>query len=107
MYQNSSVEAKLECVSSFDSKFSVTSYNTFDDQIINEYYLSREYPFVYESEFEQAVASGEYTPRTEVWIDVEEMEAEIIAKYGEAENVTEPINPQEVTWPPTTEGITS
>ena len=75
---------------------------TFDDQIINEYYLSREYPFVYESEFEQAVASGEYTPRTEVWIDVEEMEAEIIAKYGEAENVTEPINPQEVTWPPTT-----
>ena len=75
---------------------------TFDDEIINEYYLSHEYPYLYELEFEQAVANGEYTPRTEVWIDVEEMEAEIIAKYGEAENVTEPINPQEVTWPPTT-----
>ena len=32
---------------------------TFDDQIINEYYLSGEYPFIYESDFEQAVANGE------------------------------------------------
>ena len=80
---------------------------TFDDDLIREYYLSPDYQYIYDIEFEQAVASGEYTPRTEVWIDVEEMEAEIIAKYGEAENVTEPINPQEVTWPPTTEGITS
>ena len=62
---------------------------TFDDEIINEYYLSGEYPFVYESDYEEAVASGEYTPRTEKWIDIEEMEAEIIAKYGEAEIVTE------------------
>lgn len=62
---------------------------TFDDEIINEYYLSGEYPFVYESDYEQAVASGEYTPRTEEWVDIEKMEAEIIAKYGEAEIVTE------------------
>lgn len=62
---------------------------TFDDEIINEYYLSGEYPFVYESDFEEAVASGEHTPLTEDWIDIEQMEAEIIAKYGEAEIVTE------------------
>ncbi len=61
---------------------------TFDDDIINEYYLSGDYPFVYESDFEQAVANGEYTPLTKDWIDIEQMEAEIIAKYGEAEIVT-------------------
>ena len=62
---------------------------TFDDQIINEYYLSGDYPFVYESDFEQAVANGEYTPQTEVWVDIEQMEAEIIEKYGETEIVYE------------------
>lgn len=74
---------------------------TFDDQIINEYYLSGDYPFVYESDFKQAVASGEYTPRTEIWVDVEAMEAEIIAEYGEAEIVTETTTtiPEEIVTP--------
>lgn len=58
---------------------------TFDDEIINEYYKSGEYPFVYESDYEDAVASGEYTSQTEEWVDIEQMEAEIIAKYGEIE----------------------
>jgi len=62
---------------------------TFDDEIINNYYLSGEYPFIYESEYEEAVESGEYTSQTKKWIDIEQMEAEIIAKYGEAEIVTE------------------
>ena len=62
---------------------------TFDDEIINEYYLSHEYPFVYESDYEQAVENGEYISRTEKWVDIDKMEAEIIAKYGEAEIVTE------------------
>ncbi len=75
---------------------------TFNNSLINEYYMGANYAFLNEYEYDEAVASGEYTPRTEVWIDVEAMEAEIIEKYGEAENVTEPINPQEVTWPPTT-----
>ncbi len=57
---------------------------TFDDEIINEYYLSGEYPYVYPDEFEEAVENGEYTPQT-VWVDVNQLEAEIIAKYGEAE----------------------
>ena len=57
---------------------------TFDDEIINNYYLSGDYPFTYESEYEEAVAKGEYTSQTEKWIDIEEMEAEIIAKYGDA-----------------------
>ncbi|MBQ2846897.1 MAG: hypothetical protein IJE74_01390 [Clostridia bacterium] len=40
-------------------------------------------------EYEAAVKRGEYTSQTEEWVDVEALEAEIIAKYGEAEIVTE------------------
>lgn len=62
---------------------------TFDDDLIREYYLSPDYPYLYDIEFEEAVAKGEYTSQTEEWVDVEAMEAEIIAKYGEAEIVTD------------------
>lgn len=58
---------------------------TFDDEIINEYYLSHDYPFLYEHEYEEAVANGTYETRTTDWVDIEQMEAEIIAKYGEAD----------------------
>jgi len=62
---------------------------TFDDEIINEYYLTPEYPYCADFEFEAAVKRGEYTSQTEEWVDIEQMEADIIAKYGEAEIVTE------------------
>ncbi len=62
---------------------------TFDDKIINEYYLSHDYPFLYEHEYEEAVENGTYETRTTDWVDIEQMEAEIIAKYGETEIVTE------------------
>lgn len=62
---------------------------TFDDDLIREYYLSPDYPYLYDIEFEEAVARGEYTSQTEEWVDIEQMEAEIIAKYGEAEIVAE------------------
>ena len=65
---------------------------TFDDDLIREYYLSPDYPYTYDIEFEEAVARGEYTSQTEVWVDIEQMEADIIAKYGEAEIVTEAEN---------------
>ena len=55
---------------------------TFDDDIIREYYLSPEYPYIYEIEYEEAVEKGEYQSQTEVWVNVEQMEAEINAKYG-------------------------
>ncbi len=61
---------------------------TFDDEIINEYYLSPEYPYLYSFEFDEAVENGTYTAQTDVWVDIEEMEAEINAKYG-APEVTE------------------
>lgn len=70
---------------------------SFDDEKINNYYLSGEYPYTYESEFEEAVANGEYTSQTEEWVDVEQMEAEIIAKYGETEFVTEATTVEEQT----------
>ncbi len=62
---------------------------TFDDEIINEYYLTPEYPYCADFEYEAAVENGTYQSQTEEWVDVEAMEAEIIAKYGEAEIVTE------------------
>lgn len=60
---------------------------TFDDAIINEYYLSPDYPYLFYYEYDEAVEKGEYSSQTEVWVDVEQMEAEIIAKYGEEEQV--------------------
>ena len=61
---------------------------TFDDEIINEYYLSKEYPFLYGYEYEEALEAGTYETRTTDWVDIEQMEAEINAKYG-APEVTE------------------
>ncbi len=72
-----------------DEVYNADIIYTFDDEIINEYYLSHDYPFVYVTDYENAVADGTYQTRTTDWVDVEAMEAEIIAKYGEAEIVAE------------------
>ena len=72
-----------------DEVFNADIIFSFDDDLIREYYLSPDYPYLYDIEFEEAVERGEYTSQTEEWVDVEAMEAEIIAKYGEAEIVTE------------------
>ncbi len=67
-----------------DEVFNGDIIYTFDDEIINEYYMGHPnefYPYWYVDEFEKAVEEG-YTPRTTDWIDVDQMEAEIIAKYG-------------------------
>lgn len=62
---------------------------TFDDEIINEYYLTPDYPFCADFEYESALANGTYQTQTTDWIDIEQMEAEIIAKYGETEIIPE------------------
>lgn len=62
---------------------------TFNDEVINNYYLTPDFPYLYSFEYEEAVANGEYVSQTTDWIDIEALEAEIIAKYGEAEIVTE------------------
>lgn len=89
---------------------------TFDDAVINEYYLSPEYPYLYAFEYDEAVEKGEYLSQTEVWVDVEQMETEIIAKYGEVEQVEDDENevqttevaviPEETTLPEQTEAVT-
>ena len=55
---------------------------TFDEELIKNYYLGNDYPYLYNIEFDEAVEKGEYTPQTDVWVDVAQMEADIIAKYG-------------------------
>lgn len=63
---------------------------TFDNELINEYYLSHDYPYLYVDEYEEAVANGTYQTQTTDWVDIEQMEAEINAKYG-APEVTETV----------------
>ena len=46
---------------------------TFDDEIINEYYLSGEYPFCYQDEYENAVLAGTYkTQTTDFYFDYDD-----------------------------------
>ncbi len=74
-----------------DEIFNADIIFTFDDDLIREYYLAPDYPYLYDIEFEKAVANSKYTSQTEVWVNVEQMEAEIIEKYGETEiNFEEP-----------------
>ena len=61
---------------------------TFDNEIINEYYLTPDYPYCADFEYEAAVERGEYKSQTEEWVDVDQMEAEINAKYGTQETAT-------------------
>lgn len=68
-----------------DEIFNADIIFTFDDEKINEYYLSPDYPYLYASEFDEAVKNGEYLSQTEEWVDIEQMEAEINAKYGNPE----------------------
>ncbi len=70
-----------------DEVFNGDIIYTFDDEIINKYYMGHPdefYPYWYADEYEKAVEEG-YTPRTTDWIDVDQMEADIIAKYGSAD----------------------
>lgn len=62
---------------------------TFDDEIINEYYLSPNYMFGIQIEYLEALENGTYQTQTTDWVDIEQMEAEIIAKYGETEIIPE------------------
>ena len=55
---------------------------TFDEEVIKNYYLENDYPYLYNIEFDEAVEKGEYTPQADVWVDVAQMEADIIEKYG-------------------------
>lgn len=83
---------------------------TFDDEIINEYYLSNEYAFGMWVDYNDALEAGTYKTRTTDWVDIEQMEAEIIAKYGEAEIVTtvaaEEISTEETSAEEATEAVT-
>lgn len=83
---------------------------TFDDEIINEYYLSNEYTFGMWIEYNDALEAGTYETRTTDWVDIEQMEAEIIAKYGEAEIVTtvsaEETSTEEIAVEESTEAVT-
>ncbi len=61
----------------FDEVYNADIIYTFDDKLINEYYLSHDYPYCYESEFEKAVENGEYKTQTETIIDLDNLKNEL------------------------------
>lgn len=79
-----------------DEVYNVDIVYTLDDETINNYYLSHDYPYTFSDEYEEAVSNGTYQTRTTDWVDIEQMEAEIIAKYGEVEAATETTTFEEI-----------
>lgn len=61
----------------FNEVYNADIIYTFDNEIINEYYLSHDYPYCYESEYEKAVESGEYISRTAEIIDLSQLKEEL------------------------------
>ncbi len=45
---------------------------TFNNELINEYYLTPDYPYLFEDEYEEAVANGTYQTQTTDFIEVPE-----------------------------------
>ena len=69
----------------FSEVYNADIIYTFDNNVISEYYLGNDYPFFFEDEYKAALENGTYETRTTDWIDVDQMEAEINAKYGTQE----------------------
>lgn len=61
----------------FNEVYNADIIYTFDNELINEYYLSHDYPYCYESEYEKAVESGEYISRTAEIIDLSQLKEEL------------------------------
>lgn len=61
----------------FNEVYNADIIYTFDNELINEYYLSHDYPYCYESEYEKAVEDGLYITRTDKIIDVSKLEDEL------------------------------
>ncbi len=62
----------------FNEVYNADIIYTFNDEIINEYYLSHDYPYCYESEYEEAVENGLYITQTAEIIDISELEDELL-----------------------------
>ena len=61
----------------FDEVYNADIIYTFDDEIINEYYLSHEYPYCYESEYESAIKNEFYITQTPEIIDISNLKEEL------------------------------
>ncbi len=61
----------------FNEVYNADIIYTFDDEIINEYYLSHDYPYCYESEYEKAVKDGLYDTQTMDFIDLATLEEDL------------------------------
>ncbi len=62
----------------FNEVYNADIIYTFDDEIINEYYLSHDYPYCYESEYEKAVEDGIYNTQTTKIIDLANLKNELL-----------------------------
>lgn len=62
----------------FNEVYNADIIYTFDNKLINEYYLSHDYPYCYESEYEKALEDGEYKTQTKEIVDLSELEKELL-----------------------------
>ncbi len=76
---------------------------TFDNELINEYYLTPDYPYLFEDEYEEAVANGTYQTQTTDFIKVPEERPWPESSNRKTDDVTE----NETTIPKQTEAITT
>ncbi|MBO5229909.1 MAG: hypothetical protein J6B52_00660 [Clostridia bacterium] len=53
-----------------DEVYNADIVYTFDNELINEYYLTPDYPFLYMQEYEEAVENGTYETRTTDFVEV-------------------------------------
>ncbi len=97
----------------FQEIFNADIIYTFDNEIISEYYLGIDYPFLNEYQYVEALEAGTYQTRTTEFITVEQMIADYEEKYGvkyESPESTTAVSVAEVTeetTETTTEALTS
>lgn len=76
---------------------------TFNNELINEYYLTPDYPYLFEDEYKEAVANGTYQTQTIDFIEVPEERPWPESSNRKINDMTE----NETTIPEQTEAITT
>ncbi len=78
-----------------DEVYNADIIYTFDNELINEYYLTPDYPYLFEDEYEEAVANGTYETQTPDFVEVpveqpmpESMDQEFLKNFLSDENIT-------------------
>lgn len=93
----------------FDEVYNADIIYSFDNEIINEYYLSHDYPYCYESEYEKALEDGSYNTQTKEIVDLANLKEEL-DMYNQLkkqkENLSDNTEPTDITEETATANVT-